>query len=861
MTYSDVATTGRGELVFLLEVPGTPYVFATRDYTPGDTWYTDAGYEGVLPWLDPRESSFEHLEEVKPEQGELSVSDIRAVITDVGGGLTAMFGHYRAAGWCRLLADLSASGTSLTVARGLGLPAGPGVCYLGQEAIRYSVRADAYITVATGGRGAYGSTARAYLADPTASPPVAPVVAAKPKGFEGRRCRLHAAVIDPATGEPGATEVIYRGRIGEDLYTEGGAWYLPISHVSKVLKGKVCQRLPSSRVRPGYWYQGVDAGRSTIYWAVRDESALTTTAYSATIAAGRYETPDELATAIWDVTSAAGSGTYPKMERTGDKFTLRANASTNRNIVITVRQGDPLWALGLKEGTYYGETNTLLEREADDDPRLLVIDLSGTLVSTVHPEIEVDDAEVFEAGLKVMVPGHCYEEVYSASGTTVTLAREGWGGDRDREADGYISVEDEEDLTLSHVWAFSAARERDTVVTAAKALLHLETGQPEPEYWAALGIEDEDVDWDELDAALEGAPPALLDYTGAVVKVATWDELVGRRLGLLGVCPRITDEGKIGWGRLSTPMAALAHAVPFDSSIWEMTGAPRARAAPMGALLNQVRVKHSYDYRTDKWPEKGEATVNFDDGVVELCETRSLVYEARGLGVSRHIAGGASTVSELEATLAHRLLSLFDVYGRNAPTIDIAATWVSRQYRCLDVVLASHDCAPDLAEGAIGITDRPAVVLARTHAVNRDGPDSIKLLLPGDQPAGPIAFCVLAEAWDSGNKRLTASNPDTYAATGDQALDYLEAGQAVRCWAYNAASGGPWDGTVVSVDAGAGTIDLAGDPFSGAFPADGVLVVYAPWDSADDDQKEWLYVADYAYELGAGGDEAKVVAA
>jgi hypothetical protein len=52
VTWAALQATGRGRIVVLLEVTGYPRVLATESVTVSDSWYTDAGYGGVDPWLE-----------------------------------------------------------------------------------------------------------------------------------------------------------------------------------------------------------------------------------------------------------------------------------------------------------------------------------------------------------------------------------------------------------------------------------------------------------------------------------------------------------------------------------------------------------------------------------------------------------------------------------------------------------------------------------------------------------------------------------------------------------------------------------------------------------------------------------------
>ena len=137
-TYQELIATGRGSLVYLLEITGLG-VFTTFKYTPTDGWFTDADYTAsrVYPWLQ-WDSLPAIREQVTYLESDIDVGAMRLIIADIGGGFTALAKGYLARVWTRLTETLSETDVvSASVLGSSGWAAGGGFFYVGQESIEY----------------------------------------------------------------------------------------------------------------------------------------------------------------------------------------------------------------------------------------------------------------------------------------------------------------------------------------------------------------------------------------------------------------------------------------------------------------------------------------------------------------------------------------------------------------------------------------------------------------------------------------------------------------------------------------------------------------------------------------------------
>ena len=871
--WSDLITTGRGQVIYLLQIMGFRYVLATDTYTCTDSWYQSAGYSALKPWLD-WESVGVHSEEIDPLTGHLRVRGISVEVADLDGEMTAEIKSREELSATPLTASLTASATTVSVEDASAYSAGD-VCHVGQEAILIGAISVNDLTGCT--RGYLGTEAVAHTRDLTTSPERLPHVTTGPVRLAGRRALLRAAIRDATTGTVGAATVIWRGIVGEDIEVGAASWAVPLEHISTVLSRQVGRGLPSTGILPHtYWYDGTSPLSTVRYTVYRDDGTVDPAQYSVTLTGGTYGSWEHLMGAWNEESRAVGTTHRPMLVADLDgTLTLHVPGNADYYATIEIREGDPLWALGFDAGTITQALGADLDREQDDPPRLCTIDLSGSTRSANRPKIWVHDASAFTADLWVVAADGPYTLVDSIDTSdpdahSITLA----AGviDPVRSERRFIAVAHDapEDLVIRHVVAFCShwSSDLDDLEDAAKRAAGLLAGQSEPAEWclSETQITSDDVDWTELTTALGATPAELSVFSDTLIEPTSWQALIGPRLGLLGVCPRVTDEGKIGWARVETPIALRASAVEVDSDVWDLLAAAEVSARVGGQLVTELEIQYGYDYRSGDWA--APTVLRWHDWQAETGQQRAMTAKLRGLIVSTRIPGLARTRGELDYLIAVAISAThFGLFGRDAVDVEIPCTFTGWQIRCGEVVKITHPLVPDTTVGEIGVTSRLGIVVGRRLPLGRDGTGSLTVRIPPDVHASGIAPCALADSWSLVQLTLTCSGASTplYAQAGENDLDDLEAviaaegNTTIQLWEYDVATptgSYPLTATATACNASAGTITLSADPFSGgALPADGVEVVWPQWDSQSTSQQAWLSIADTSYGLGSTPDD------
>ena len=847
MTWDYLKASGSGRIVLALEIAGWPYVFTSYPWTPDDDWYTDAGYEGALDWLIPQ--GIELADSIRPLEGFGDTPGITFTIADVDGGLTALHRDYTARVWTRLATSLDRYATEVEVLDATGFRALSGVIWIGQEAIRYVYRDASTFFGCT--RGYYSTIPRDYPTNFALEPPVSAVVADGPVDIRGRPCRLHVAEV--TDGVVGKTTIIYRGFVGQDIDLGEAAWVVKIEHCSVVFDRRIGADLPSTALRPGYFYTGDPSSVSVVgYQQVGSGGSGVT---FRVVTSGFYSNAESLAR-IWnEAAKALGSTIKPQVYRVGNKWGLYAPANTAVNLAVTCRYGDPLWALGFEPGTMIQDRNVEWRREADEEPRPVVVDWTDGY----SPIVAVDDPEPIITGLYVSIPGHPFSRVYAKIDETIVLLSYSQDVVR-KETIWTVEENTPEKMRISHVFAFSGdPNDPDTLTDAIRRALWLLPGQPEPERWCAWGLTTDDLNFDELTAAFVGAPTELSFCYDSITKGMSFKDIFGPRLGVLGVAPRITTGGSIGWVRIETPIELAANEVPVDDEVWSVIEASQVRSRLSGdPLVTQVRVLTGFDYRSDEWPPR-PSEVNWDDGIATRAQVRSMSYDLRGIAYSDKLAHLPSTIPALEGVLRTWLTAFhYGLYGRLSADFVIPVTWTGKQFRCGDVVKITHPLLPDVTEGQIGVAERLGFVVGVRHAVTDDGPDQLTVKIPPRSYAGGIGPCALATGWDPGT--YTLAFPDAgsprYAQHGRNDLDEFYPGMIGTLWEYDVyrpSVGWPLTVNVVSVDTVTNTVVIDANPFPGwIFPTYGVWLTFGEWLDQQQQDRLFVSIADTSYTLGSG---------
>jgi len=858
-TYSALAATGRGDLVFALEIPGIG-VFTTRESWTAVTSY---GAGRHYPWLIA--SSLPQIrEQVDPLEGSMDVDDLTVEIADIGGGMTALVRDWRASGYAYLAATLTSTGTyALLDDASWATPTGD-LAWCERETLGYSGVSGAYLTGVT--RAHLGTTAADHVADWTAEIPKRPLVTDAPQTLIGRRALLRAAVRDP-DGTIATSEVVYRGRIS-GYRTGKGIWRLEITHTSAGLLEECGTSMPSAALVPGYWFAGL-ASRSVpkvyvVHSGEFEEEASTP------IAAKFYYSSWDLARAWSDAVLSDGLTFTPRCFFLDDKFKIYCgDFGAAYHLEILVEEGDILWALGFDPGSYAGVDGAAFEATAQNDPKSLVVDFSAG--ATTYPEIRIVGPDILTHGCYVVAPGQPYAHIHSTAegpvgaGTSRTSTRVLLARDLDIDSDENEiperswAIAKPEDLTVQHAIAIGTMADPSTLSGALQTLLGLGSGA-EPDAWFPRSIEAADIDLTELDTALAAVPSQLASVRRLVVVEPTklWD-LIGPHLGLLGVFPRITASGKIGFARLQTPIPTILDAVALDSEIWALDSAVDVESrVDHSALVNCITVEHSYDYRSDSYSD-GKVKIIWDDGLNSLGRVREVIYPLRGLCLRSWGADLTETdVADMvrsQVTATH-----FGAYGRSASLLEIPCTWTARQLVTGDYVSVTHNLAPDAAQGTVGVTARYGIIVGTARSLTGLEPDSLLVqLYPPGNGAGIAPACYCGASF-SATRRLTVTGISSYAQAGVSDIAWLSAGHlpcAVSALSRDTSTATLWAATVSRVSGV--YLFLQAWPFSTAFPAGGVWLSLPDWDLAATWQREYAYHAsdEDVPVLGDANDDPK----
>lgn len=854
MTLATLAASGRGVVAYALEVPGLGVFTTRKDWSPYTSDYGTRHY----PWLI-HETLPEIREQVDPLEGSLDVDDLTVEIADVGGAMTALVRDWRASGYAYLTATLTAAATTADVDDTSWCGAS-GTVWCERESMRYSGISSLQITGLT--RGTLQTDAADHTVDYAVDPPRRPLVTDAPHTLIGRRAILRCAHVDDA-GTIGEPEIVYRGRIVG--YRAGhGLWRLELAHVSSVLLAETCHGMPSCEVLPGYYYAGTDPRSVPAVLGMLD--GVVDEIVSGALTRGWYAGPAALARA-WGVPVRAASLTLePQLLLDGDRWQLYCDTtSASRHIVVAVRYGDPLWALGFDPGQYVGEDGAAFEATAQNAPRALVVDFD--VDDAGYPEIRTQSQDVIVPGCYVVAPEQPYAYVVGTThvargpgvpfdGTIVYLDRR---PDIALARDGLWVIEDDDDLTIQHVVVLGSERSDCTLAQAIQTLLGLGSGD-EPAAWFPAHVDSSDFEFGELTAIAVSLPSVLSQMRRMVITepAKLWD-LIGPHLGLLGIFPRLTATGKIGFARLSTPTALTVDAVALDSAIWALHGAVDVETRADGAaLINEIVVEHDYDYRDESYSD-ARTRITWDDGVSLLGATRSVEYPLRGLSLNSW--GMPVTEAELANAIKSQVnVTHFGSYGRASSALEIPCTWTARQILVGDYVAVTHDLATDVVRGTHGVTARYALVIGRTRSLTGADYDALIVqLYPGAAGVG-IAPCVRCAVYHLTTAQLVASSLSTYAPDGAADTDWLSSSHlpcnalATTRWATTMAT---WAVVVTAVSGS--YLYLQSDAFSSAFPSLGVYVTLADYDDAVAWQRQYAYHASEAMVpvLGDNSDDAQ----
>ena len=876
-SYETMRATGKGKAVYWLRIGGIDYVPCTEDLEPhvDDAWYWDPGpaakFSGVKPWLTWGQAAID--ERISFIDGTLDVEPIPFEITDIDGEFTAMVKGWHRRTMTRLRVSLDQGDvTGVQVESTAGFNAVAGVCYIGLEAIKY-VGTDAdTLGTASVERGYYGSIDTDHVVNTTTEPPTYPAVLDGPQILAGRRADVYAAQYDDTNGVVSTSECVFRGFIASDIESGEGRARLQVDHISRLWSREIAIGCPEVPIKRGYWYSGSDHVRSlsSVYMTETDTGTGVRTDSPAVIAGPAFQdTSVGLRNAAMVAVEAAAGSFFRwvsvSWEPESGKSVIWAEADASHQIEIVIRRGDYLWALGFDEGQWILTADSVnpVYLRAQRDPVPFVLECPDALVTSDDATIEVSSAGNLVDGQPVCLGQNPYVVIDGIAGDVVTikndslddLYRHRFGATEDTTP--YIAIEETDDLVARHVVRWTGQVMQDTI----ERCFGLDGIHPRS--WIVQNFISDDFEFSELDDCLIGVPDRLqLCWTTARDPIPA-SEIICDRLGVLGIAPRLTTEGRIGFARLRTPHPTRCNDVELDSEVWEHESAGGVGTLYEGEpLLNEILADHSYNYLSGAWA-KGDTRLVYDDGISVLGKVRAKRYMLRGVHVS-DTGEGISYPDRWELLNDIKLTAVgmhFGVYGRISPMSLIGATWTSRQHEldCGEMVLLTHPCVVDVAEGDVGVTSRVAIVVGRRNSLTTKEKDQIQVLLPIVSNVGPIAPCALGMVWNAGTFTLTFPSINLYAQAGEDDLTHFDVGHSVTFTEYDDTTPLTFGPSTIQ-SKGINSVVLNADPFTafGGFPATGVWMHWRSYDNCSTDQKAWLFFADTTYGLGAAPDSGNV---
>jgi hypothetical protein len=911
---TSLAHVGRGSIALNVEIPGVG-VYQSYSYTPTDSWFS-SGWNNETSYL------FDYLEfdigrfneRISYLEADLKVSPITIKIADVAGGMTAQLKEWKTRANTRLITSVTSTATTFSTLDTGDFAAGTALMWIGQECIKRTGITGVSFTGLT--RGYLGTQQQPYNVVATDIPPTRPLITDGVAGLFKRSVYIHAAVIDPGTGTPGPSQIIFRGRVKKGSKIGKGKLELAIEHKVAVFGDKVGQDMPSTGIpKQQYWCSGVsevDGGFGSNSFALRGTSIPGSRS-------GLYITPDEgryvgheggsgnLLSQAWNTKSNAlpsSPAVTPRLVWRENRYVLQCDApGASLSAAVTVYFGSPLWMLGFEPGFYAGAENTALEFKAQSAPRAFAYDCNNSDVTL--PYLRVDDPDVLTANLRGQVSGNYACKITNTDtfpalpGSNIVtidpLNGDFWGELEFRRGQLFYIVDDENMLNLRHAIVLGGAEDTypQTLTTnALRRLLGVDratSGVDEPRSWFPADVRGDDVDWDELDEAMLSVPAEFQVWHDVILTgIQVW-KAIGPLFALLGISPRITDNGKIGFQRMDDMLALSAETVEVDSDVWDGINAAQVMGRlAHGPLVNQVVVRHSYDYRFEDGDPVRLAGIRVSGpggthygfgapntewgppikvrnatGMADFAGVKSVEYKLRGWRPKIESATPLESYAEiirLQLNATH-----FTLYGLESGVTSIPVTWIGKQFNVGDTVILTHEVVPDTADGAVGITAKPVKIEGAIRNVTREQPDEFTIRYGPTTFITGIAPCALGTAWNQGTKTVTFSTAATpiYEQSGNNDLDRFVSSSTMNVvfTEYDATSPTIWTGTITAGGATPGSLTavLSSDVFSTAFPATGVWMVYADWDDASAAQQAFCYSADTGVPptLGTGDAHTK----
>jgi hypothetical protein len=403
---------------------------------------------------------------------------------------------------------------------------------------------------------------------------------------------------------------------------------------------------------------------------------------------------------------------------------------------------------------------------------------------------------------------------------------------------GVIEAKDKKDLVLREALRFEG--KLDEILRQMFALEDAPIAFPSR--FAASGLLTTDFDFTELTDAYDGRPWSVVHNFHLVTKETEIQSLISPSLAIAGICPRVTDSGKIGFAEFIAPTEREANSVEVDDDVWANIEAARI-ASMLNAtpLINSINVGINKDFQ--KKDEPGERITAFNIDVLnELGEAKQLNYDS--MIKTSWAARGEDIAERINETFTN---VHFPIFGRESVVVEIPCNWRAKQIKCGDLVKVTHELIYDTPRGALGVTDALGLVVGRKLAIAQ-GNDILRIRIFAGNPWKAVAPTALATAYNSTSAYMTVSSKTLYSMSGETDLDDFNKTYDVnvRLYPYNVAGTDSYLATVTSVNTSLNRVYFSSAPLTTAeWTTSGFWITMADWDNRTSSAMSgFAYVSD-----------------
>ena len=821
MTYARTLATGQGKLAYRLQVEGLRKEIVTdatmaRSLSDGRSRVVGLVRKGLV-------------EKETPDLARATIKGGQIVVRmeDIGGELTDLF---KLAPTKRtwLTANLTATGTAMTVASNAGFVAGDFI-HVGGECMKVDsvagsttinlvnsagVRTAQWSTVARAHYAAYGASGGQALAYPG--------VTNAPITTLGRRARLFA--YGEGDDPQGDGTQIWLGRCTSGPRLESAAtWSISLDSIASLLEQDLGADLEDPVIPRGIYYPWCAPLR--IYLELSSTSSVTgSTASSATIDVfGFYESQEAFVAALNATIASATAGwsTAVRAQVTQGGWQLVMVTASASQRAVRVYTNSPPTDLRIDTSFFVNGSGVASDSVAANEtlytrfyapvprgvygvPRTLPSGADATKAAT-YPEdriylggalapdsltsaVVVDWPEL--GGVTHRLPA---TDGYSTSARWVRLRN--LPDPREAPPARIFVPYGGDGVPTLKFGRYYAGGDLHALLSALTSLTatYVSVG-------SVPDLRSDDFELSEIDAVVAEATAGIgylanRDYSAFSPKKLT--EALAAEAQILGCIWCLSSSGKLTLRRLAVPSLGMVTATIDASNVLVDSSFPTSDSDAFGSV-NIVRLRTGYDPLEDE--HRGPALVQ------RYVPGFSASNAPRVVEISPVFAPADTRLQDAIQVALRASGALFAILGNPYDLVRVEVPFSLRSVRCGDVVSLTNAQLPN-SDGGRGVSDRPCLVVGREFNL-ATGRGVLTLLCgtgraKGYAPAMRVesASVVSGNTWDL---TLTAAPPasgsvDYVPAHAPNASDWFEVGDRVRVWQWDSASPTVRQGAVDSV--------------------------------------------------------------